>query len=613
MFSNFKLVYALIQPSARKQVFAITLLMIVTAVLQTAGVASIVPFLSVLADPSKIQSNTWLSLAYTTLKFESTGAFLYFLGITSFVAFMIGTAMQAVTSWVITLFGNMQQFHLSRRLMMEYLRRPYTFFLSRNSGDLSKTVLSETQQAVGGALLPAMRLVSHCLMAITMVALLLVVEPGLALGLAAVLGGAYGTLFFVSRHWLSRIGKDRVAANRERFRAVAEAFDGAKEIRLLGRERDYLDRYQKPARRFARHQASASLFQSLPEQAIEAIVFGGALMLVLFMMSSEGGISKALPLIGLYGLAGKQLIPAFQKIFGAVAAIRFNIPAIENVLEDLDGKNPVMRLPLVPVDRSVTPLAPTRSISLVDLRFRYPNSEQPVLDQFNIVIPARSTVGLVGSSGAGKSTLIDVLLGLLEPETGEVQIDGVALTRANTRNWQAALGYVPQHIFLADQSVAANIALGLPPEAIDRQAVERAARMANLHEFIVTELEQGYDTVVGERGVRLSGGQRQRIGIARALYRDPAVLVFDEATSALDNATEQAVMEAVHNLTGDKTIILVAHRLSTVRPCDQIFVLDRGRVVESGTWEELMRDGSHLARLAANVPSNETVESSKAC
>ena len=208
-------------------------------------------------------------------------------------------------------------------------------------------------------------------------------------------------------------------------------------------------------------------------------------------------------------------------------------------------------------------------------------------------------MGFVGSSGAGKSTLVDLLLGLLEPEAGEIRIDDTPLTKTNVRQWQAALGYVPQHIFLADQSVAANIALGLPDEQIDHQAVERAARLANLHEFVVNDLPLGYATVIGERGVRLSGGQRQRIGIARALYRDPDVLFFDEATSALDNTTERAVMEAIHNLSGAKTIILVAHRLTTVRPCNTIYVLHKGRMVEQGSYDELSNAGTHFHRLAA--------------
>ena len=223
------------------------------------------------------------------------------------------------------------------------------------------------------------------------------------------------------------------------------------------------------------------------------------------------------------------------------------------------------------------------------------------MDAVNIHIAAKTTVGFVGSSGAGKSTLIDVMLGLLEPSGGLIEIDGARLDQTRIRAWQAGLGYVPQHIFLADQSVAANIALGLTPEKIDMASVERAARLANLHEFVTKELADGYDTIIGERGVRLSGGQRQRIGIARALYRDPSVLVFDEATSALDNATEHAVMDAIHNLAGAKTIILVAHRLTTVKACDRIFVMANGGVTAQGNWQELSKNSEHFRYLAAGI------------
>jgi ATP-binding cassette, subfamily B, bacterial PglK len=602
MLSNFKKIYWLVLPADRKKVLAIALLMLVTTFFQTTGVASVMPFLAVLSDPGQIQRRAALAWIYQAGGFASPEAFLYFLGVAAFCTFVLGTVLQATTHWVITLFSNMQQFHLSQRLMAEYMRRPYTFFLSRNSGDLSKTVLTETSQAVSGALMPAMRLVSQGLLAASIVALLLAVQPLMALGVAAVLGGTYGLIFFSARRWLTRIGKDRVAANRERFTVVAEAFGGAKEIRLLGREQDYLGRYRAPAKRYARHQAASSLFQSLPQHAIEGIAFGGVLLLILLLMRGEGGLATALPLIGLYGLAGKQMIPAFQSVFGALAAIRFNLPAVENVLDDLMGKEQQMRLPLLPPGRDVQPLKPQHSLELAGVTYRYPDTQHSVLNGLDLEIAARQTVGLVGSSGAGKSTLIDVLLGLLQPQAGQVRIDDNVLGRDNTRNWQAALGYVPQHIFLADQSVAANIALGVPPEQIDIAAVERAARLANLHDFVIAELAEGYDTIVGERGIRLSGGQRQRIGIARALYRDPEVLIFDEATSALDNATEQAVMEAVHRLSGDKTIILVAHRLSTVRPCNRIFVLDKGQVVEQGSWDELMTMGRQFARLAAQAP-----------
>lgn len=310
-----------------------------------------------------------------------------------------------------------------------------------------------------------------------------------------------------------------------------------------------------------------------------------------------GGLGTALPLLGLYGLAGKQLIPAFHKIFSAVASIRFGMASVDAVLDDLGS-----RLDSTPLPEAGTwpqPIAPGHAIALEHVSYRYPKTERDALQDLNMRIPARTTVGFIGASGAGKSTLIDIVLGLLEPDQGRIVVDSQPLGRHNMRGWQAALGYVPQHIFLADQSVAANIALGLLPEEIDMDAVIRAAEMANLHDFVITDLPQGYNTIIGERGVRLSGGQRQRIGIARALYRNPSVLLFDEATSALDNATEQAVMEAIYRLSSEKTIILVAHRLSTVQACQRIYILSQGKVVEEGSWEELTTsEGEHFKRLS---------------
>lgn len=597
MLENLKKLYALLRPDDRRKVYLLVVLMIVTAFVQTAGVASIMPFLSVLSDPDMIQRNEWLRSAYVGLGFQSAQSFLYFLGVVAFVVFMSGTALQAATQWTVTRFSSMQQYHLSRRLMADYLRRPYTFYLARNSGDLAKTVLQETGQAVSGALLPAMRFLSHILLAVFVIALLVVVEPWLAIGIAVVLGGMYAIIYLVSKRWLSRIGKDRVVANRQRFTSASEAFHGAKEIRLLGREYAYLERFREPSRRYAMHHANSTLLQNLPQYAIEAVAFGGVLLLILFLMADGSGLAGVLPLIGLYGLAGKQLIPAFQKIFGTVAAIRFNMPAVDNVLDDLmaHGAGHHQGLARTPA----TPLQPQSTIDLKDIHFTYPDADQEALRGVNLQIPVCSTVGFVGASGAGKSTLVDIILGLLQPDTGELAVDGEQIGAHNLRNWQATLGYVPQHIFLADQSVAANIALGLADKDIDQAAVERAARLANLHEFVIQALPDGYATIIGERGVRLSGGQRQRIGIARALYRDPAVLLFDEATSALDNATERAVMDAIHNLSGSKTIILVAHRLSTVQPCQRIFVMKNGSIVEQGTWDELVDKGSHLNRLAS--------------
>ena len=588
MLASLRKIFSLLDRAEKPKVVIVVLLMIVTAVAQTAGVGSIMPFLAVLADPGIVESNEWLQAAYRFLGFQTADDFLYFLGVSAFIVFVTGTAMQALNHWVITRFSTMQQYHLSRRLMEDYLCRPYSFFLTRNSGDLSKTVLQETTQAVSGTLMPAMRLASFVLLAVMITLLLIVANPTLAIAVAVGLGSVYGLIYFLARKWLSKMGRERVDANRQRFTAAAEAFAGAKEIRLLGREFDYLERYREPSRRMATYEANAMIIESLPMYAIEAIAFGGVLLMVLYLMD-EGGIAHALPLIGLYGLAGKQLIPAFQKIFSTLATIRYNMPAVNNILSDLGKREGSVAL--YKVDEKMPRLFPQRQVRLQGLAYTYPGSELPALRELELSIPANSTIGIIGSSGSGKSTLIDLILGLLDPEVGRILIDDMVLTQGVMRRWQAAIGYVPQHIFLSDASIAANIALGVPDDQLDHGAVERAARLANLHDFVSSQLPEGYETLVGERGVRLSGGQRQRIGIARALYRDPQVLLFDEATSALDNATERAVMEAIHRLAGSKTILLVAHRLSTVEPCDQIVVLQQGRVVEQGSWSELSENG----------------------
>lgn len=574
-------------------------LMLASALVQTLGVAAVMPFLSVVANPEVIHTNDRLQTAYQWLEFEDEKSFLMLLGVLAFIVFVTGTFLQAATQWAITRFSHMRQYGLSRRLMVDYLRRPYSFFLNRNASDLAKTVLTETTQVVTGALLPAFRLLSHGVLAVALITLLIAIQPQLAFIVAVSLGSVYGAIYLISNRWLERMGMQRLQSNRKRFSAVSEAFAGAKEIRLLGRERAYLERFQTPARHFARTQANAQILGQTPQYVIEGLAFGGVLALVLVLMAGEGGLQQALPLIGVYALAAKKLIPAFQTIFAAFAALRFAMPAVDNLLQDL-GDHPGSS-PLPDARSLPATLAPEREIRLEEISYRYPEAKEFALTHISLTIPARTTIGLVGSSGAGKSTLVDLMLGLLQAESGRIMIDGQPLGKGNFRQWQAAVGYVPQHIFLSDESVAANIALGIPKEEVDRKAVEQAAQLANLHEFILNELPAGYDTEIGDNGVRLSGGQRQRIGIARALYRDPPVIVFDEATSALDNATERAVMDAVYNLSSQKTIILIAHRLSTVRACDRIFVLGEGRVLEEGTWEELNSDGEHFQRLAAHA------------
>ena len=516
------------------------------------------------------------------------------MGIVVFVFLFISIAFKALTTWALLRFTHMREYSLGMRLVSGYLRQPYEWFLGRHSADLGKAVLSEVQEVVNGTLIPLMQMLAQGAVVLALLLLLIVAEPVLALGIGGVLGLGYGALYTLLRRRIRRMGIEREVANNDRFKTLAEAFGGIKEIKVGGLENVLIRRYNGPAKRVARSITAAQLAKQMPRFVLEALAFGGMLLVVLYLMQTHGRLDQAMPIIALYALGSYKLLPALQQVYAHLSTLRFAQPALDKLRADLADMPP----PETPLSPSVLPMAVAQEIRLKTVAYRYPGSERLALDGLDLTIPARATVGLVGPTGSGKTTAVDILLGLLAPAAGALEVDGQSVHSGNCRDWQRILGYVPQQIFLIDDSITANIAFGVAPEAVDRAAVERAARVANLHDFIATELPAGYATQVGERGVCLSGGQRQRIGIARALYHGPQVLVLDEATSALDNLTEQAVMEAVQNLGHDITIVMIAHRLSSVRKCDCIYVLDRGRASARGTYDELLASSDHFRRMA---------------
>ena len=569
------------------------------AALDTVGVASIIPFMAVLGKPEMVNSNHWLSMAYTGLGYTDTKDFLFFLGLLVFFLLVFSIAFKALTQWALLRFTYMRNYSLSSRLFKGYLGRPYSWFLTQNSADLGNCILYEVGQVINGVIVPAMQLVAHGFVAIFLILLLIFVDPIVAMTTFGVLGGVYSIIYLVLRKHLGRIGKERVTMNKARFRVTQEVFGGIKEVKIFGVEKESFRRFAKPSIRFARHQANNQIIAQLPHYFLEMVAFGGVLFLTLFLFRTKGNFSQVLPILAVYTMAGYRLLPSLQHVFQFLAKIRFSMPALELLHRNLlDVQNTVLFDNEVKGDLFI----PSKEITLKNIHFQYPTAKNVTIHDLNMSFPARSTIGLVGTTGSGKTTIVDLVMGLLQPDKGDLAVDGILIAQHNIRNWQRSLGYVPQQIFLADDSVAANIAYGIPKDKIDMNAVERAAKIVEMHEFISRELPDGYDTLVGERGVRLSGGQRQRIGIARALYHDPAVLIFDEATSALDNLTEQAVMRAIHNLSRDKTIILIAHRLTTVQDCDLIYYLEKGAVIAKGKYSELMT-GSELFEKMAGTES----------
>ena len=591
---------ALLTPRERVRGLQVLALIVLMALFEALGVLAIMPFLAVLADPGMIESHALLARLHAAAGAPETARFLMLLGAGALGLVVVGAAVRTVTELAINRFIQTRVHSFGVRLLQTYLRQPYPFFLQRHSGDLQRAILSEAEKVVQAVYWPGMLLVANGTVLVVLVALLVAVDPLVALGATVVLGSAYLSIYLAVRQRLRRIGAEGVAANQARFQATTEALGGIKGVRLQGAERQVLDRFAAPSEALARRIAASTTISHVPKYAIEAIGFGGILALALVLLARHGAdgaaLGQVLPLIGLYAFAGYRLLPAVQAVYRGFTMLRFGDAGLASVEADLRLGRDVPDLPAGPPP-ALLPLR--QALRLERVSFAYPGGSGAGLHGIDLTVPAGARVGIVGRTGSGKTTLVDVILGLLTPDAGQVLVDGAALTPDRLRGWQRAIGYVPQDIFLRDGTIAENIAFGADPDDIDPAAIERAARLAQLHDFVTTELQRGYETRVGERGVRLSGGQRQRIGIARALYHDPTLLVFDEATSALDNETERLVMDAIAGLGGDRTVLMIAHRLSTVRDCDMILVLEGGRLAGLGRYEDLLADNDAFRRIAA--------------
>ena len=586
MIQTFKSLLFLITPSEYKNTSLLLLMILLMAFLDMIGVAAIVPFITVLTNPDLINTNNILNFMFQTsviFGIENTQQFASFLGVLVFIFIIISLAFKALTTYVQVKFIHMLEFKIAKRLVEGYLHQPYSWFLSRNSADLGKNILSEVGAIVGNGMSPLMELIAKSTVAVALIILLIIADPILALIVGFSLGGAYVIVFYFIRNYLNKIGEERFKSNRLRFTALSEAFGAAKEVKFGGLEEVYIKNFSNPAKIFAQVKASSDVLAQLPRFIVEAVAFGGILLIILYKMQILGNFYSFLPIVSLYVFAGYRLMPALQQIYNSFTMLTFNGPSIKKLTDDIKS------LKQLNTNQNNNAISFNDKISLKNIFYNYPNSSRTALKNINISINAKTTVGLVGVTGSGKTTTVDILLGLLEPKKGVLQVDEKIITKQNARSWQRSIGYVPQYIYLADDSIAANIAFGVDTKNINFNSIERASKIANLHDFVINELPQNYNTIVGERGIRLSGGQRQRIGIARALYHNPQVLFLDEGTSALDNQTEKLVMEAVNNLSKDITIIIIAHRLNTVKNCDVIFKLDKGEVIGQGTFEELIK------------------------
>lgn len=599
LLSNIKKLYRLLSSDQRRRLLRLQVLVVMMAFAEIAGIAAIGPFMAVVGDMSRLEGEGILGDLYRLSGAGDPTTFLFWMGLGVLGVLALAALISVFTTWKLSLYSQQVGAELSTRLFKHYMKQDWLFHSSGSSSELTNKIAQECRRISDNVLTPLMHINAKMVIALFIALAIFLFNPWVALSGMVLFGLVYWGLYRTVRRKLTNNGNVVSATNRQRFKLMNEGFGGIKDTLLLGRQSEFNRRFERTSRQLGRAKGTTKALSQAPRYLMELVAFGAVIMLVLYLLvTHQGNLGTILPILSVYAMAGFKLLPAFQQIYSGLATVRGNIASFNNLQGDLAASQYESK------DDQATPQGEKwilkQAIFLDNITFRYPGKKDAALEGINLTIPVNGVVGLVGASGSGKSTAIDLLLGLIEPDQGQLRIDDQPLTRSRLRAWQNSIGFVPQSIFLADASIRENIAFGLPPEKIDDDKVLRATQMAHLDELL-ERLPDGLDTRVGERGIQLSGGQRQRIGIARALYDDADVLVLDEATSALDGITERLVMEAIHDFSGKKTIIMIAHRLSTVRPCGCIYLMDAGRVIDSGTYDELVERNETFQRMADHV------------
>jgi len=529
--------------------------------------------------------------AASFLRIEETRSVLLAVGGGVMIIIALRNGFGLFVTYVRNSFVKSLEVRTQSRLLQSYLSRPYAWFLNQNSAVLIKNLMEEVPQLVSGAILSFVGVLTDGLISLALIAFLFWREPVATSVIMGLVLGVLATIYFSVQGALRRQGVAFREANEGYFRSSNEALGGIKDVLALGREGAFLATFTAFADKKRDLHVSSQLMKEGPRYAVEGLAFLTMIGLIMLLLARNISAAEITGTLVLYGAAGFRIMPAAFRIYKSVADFRFIEGIFEAVCRDIAESRPERW------SHHAAPIPFDKELRLQDLGFRYPDSDGDTLCGIELTISCRDSVAFVGSTGAGKSTLVDVVMGLLTPSRGRILVDGRIIDETNVRGWRADIGYVPQHIFLADRSIAENIAFGIPEKDIDRTSLEDAARAAHIHEFICT-LPQGYATEVGERGIRLSGGQRQRIGIARALYQHPRLLILDEATSSLDGITENIIAEAIRELHGKTTLIIIAHRLTTVRHCDVIHLLEHGHVSASGSFNDLMSANATFRAMA---------------
>ena len=597
VLKSLKELFSLLEPKQRKDFFILQLLVILSAFFELFGIASVVPFMKLIGDLSVLKSpDSFLFKVYTYIGMSSENDFILLLGFCVVFILALSAIISIFTLWRLSLFANRTGMELSDRLYKHYMTRDWLFYVNSSSAQLTKQIANEAERVTRLMLQPMMNINSKIILAFIISSTIIIYNYKVAFVGITIFSSSYFLMYKIVRNRLNINGERVSNILIDRYRLLNEGFGGIKDILLIGSSGEYIKRFEKTGKVFSDAQSVNTAISQAPRFIMEFITYGSMIFLILYLFYYESNsIQNILPVLTFYALASFKLLPSFQQIYVGITQIKGNLAAFNAIKMDLRES---MNVSLVSQGNSS--FAISNSIELNNLNFKYPNSERMALENISMKIKANSVVGIVGHSGSGKSTLIDIILGLVSPNSGEIVVDNKLINSNNLREWQNSIGYVNQSIFLSEGTIAENIAFGLPKEKIDFEKVNKAANLAHLSE-IIDNLDFGINTKVGERGIQLSGGQRQRVAIARALYNDPSILIFDEATSALDGITEKIIMDAIYEYTGEKTIIIIAHRLKTIEKCDNIYFLDNGTILHTGKYEELIHKSEQFRKMASHA------------
>jgi ABC-type bacteriocin/lantibiotic exporter with double-glycine peptidase domain len=584
-----KNIFEVLTYKERKKLTVVLFFVFTSAIMELFGLLSVLPFLAVMGKPSLIKSNYYLNetFSYIELYRKITEIeFLSLLGLISLAVILFSGLLRISSQFLINKFIELRRHSLEMRILNIYLKEDYEFFVLNHSQNLSKTILSEVDQFITQVLRPTLNLVAYGFILIILIITLLYFNPLLAVLSFCFLGGISFLLTSIMKKLSLRIGAIRTKENEKRYFYSGEIFNAIKEIKFSNTQSYYFNRFNDSSLKFSGSQFKYMFYLQIPNIVIETSLFSGMLIASLVFFYSQNKFSndflgEILPTIGFFGLAVLRLKPATIAVYNGIISLTYSKNLIDSIRKtlSLENKNNVSTNDIIEF---------TKSIDLKDISFKYRGTDNFVLSNINLSIKKGISIGIIGPSGSGKSTLLDILMGLLIPTSGKILVDNKILTLDNISSWQSKIGYVPQLVHLIDDTIIKNIAFGISESEINLNRVIQCCEIVQLSKFISDSMPKGYMSVVGERGVQLSGGQKQRIGIARALYHNPEIIIFDEASSALDGETEAAVMSAIDELSKSKTLIVVAHRLSTVKNCNVIIDLEYGRVKAIGTPNEIL-------------------------